>query len=225
MMTVVEEMDPGHPQSWQAAAKIAVCSIFSSVDKLLGHFAEYEESGKSRLVSSAAGVENDDFLNSVLEGLSLLDTQFEGMLNNSKWFDSDPMYWAEEWKVLGTLAAAAGIKNGNLNSVITTSGQHPEMSNFQPASAGVFESWMLREDITSTIIRKQTDYGHHNIARFGRHGILVRCHDKIARLKNLHLTRGGNAANESLSDTYVDIIGYSAIGMMWERDWFLLELE
>jgi hypothetical protein len=224
MMTVVEEMDPGHPQSWQAAAKIAVCSIFSSVDKLLEHFAEYEESGKSRLVSSAAGAENDDFLNSVLEGLSLLDTQFEGMLNNSKWFDSDPMYWAEEWKVLGTLAAAAGIKNGNLNDISPAVG-HPEIRDFQSASAGVFESWMLREDITSTIIRKQTDYGHHNIARFGRHGILVRCHDKIARLKNLHLARNGKAANESLSDTYVDIIGYSAIGMMWERDWFLLELE
>lgn len=225
MLTVVEEMDPGHPKDWQSAAKIAVCSIFNSVDNVLEHFRNFEESGDSRLVSSSGAAEKiDNSLNSVLEGLHLLDTQFEGMLNNSKWLDSDQMYWAEEWKVLGTLAAAAGIKNGNLNDLSPAPGTHPEMKNSQTASAGVFESWMLREEITSTIIRKQTDYGHHNIARFGRHGILVRCHDKIARLKNLHLERGGNAANEALCDTYVDIVGYSAIGLMWEREWFLLEL-
>jgi hypothetical protein len=53
---------------------------------------------------------------------------------------------------------------------------------------------------------------------------LVRCHDKMARLKNLQLSRGGAAQNESVADTYLDIIGYSAIGMMWERGWFLLDL-
>jgi hypothetical protein len=46
----------------------------------------------------------------------------------------------------------------------------------------------------------------------------------MARLKNLQLSRGGAAQNESVADTYLDIIGYSAIGMMWERGWFLLDL-
>ena len=223
MLTVVEEMEPGEPRSWQEAAQIVVCEIFDRVDNVEKHFKDYEESGRSRLVSSAAGVEKDDFLNIILEGLHLLDLQFEGMLNNSKWFDSDPMYWVEEWKILGTLAAACGIKSENLNQMSPAT-NHPEIENFQSSSAGFFGSWMLREDITETLIRKQRDYGHHNIARFGRQGVLVRCHDKVARLKNLQLSRGGAAQNESVADTYLDIIGYSAIGMMWERGWFLLDL-
>jgi hypothetical protein len=145
------------------------------------------------------------------------------MLNNSKWFESDQMYWAEEWKNLGSLAAAAGIKMGILTPGLNVP-EHPEIDNSASAS-GPLDDWMLREELTATLIRKQTDYGHHNIARFGRHGILVRCHDKMARLKNLHLARSGAALNESLMDTYVDIIGYSAIGMMWEREWFLLDLK
>lgn len=221
MLTVVEEMEPGQPRSWQEAAQIVVCGIFDSVDKVLKHLAEFEDSDTQRIVSSAA--EKDDYLNLVLEGLHLLDIQFEGMLNNSNWFNSDQMYWAEEWKILGSIAAAAGVKTG----ILVPSGGlggHPEIQNFTASAAGVFDSWMLREEITQTLIRKQMDYGPHNIARFGRHGILVRCHDKIARLKNLHLVRGGSTENEAISDTYVDIIGYSAIGMMWERQWFLLDL-
>lgn len=222
MLTVVEDMNPNSPRTWQEAAKIVVSGIFDSVDKVASHLGNLED--VSNLVSSSG--EKDEYLNMVLEGLNLLDTQFEGMLNNSNWFASDQMYWAEEWKILGAIAAAAGIRTGLLVPDIPARGRHPEMSiSSASVAAGGLDTWMLREDTLSTLIKKQTDYGHHNIARFGRHGILVRCHDKIARLKNLHLTRGGNAANEALSDTYVDIMGYSAIGMMWERGWFLLSLD
>jgi hypothetical protein len=113
MLTVVEEMEPGEPRSWQEAAQIVVCEIFDRVDNVEKHFKELQESGMLSQASSAAGVEKDDFLNIILEGLNILDLQFEGMLNNSKWFDSDPMYWVEEWKILGTLAAACGIKSEN----------------------------------------------------------------------------------------------------------------
>lgn len=223
MLTVVEEMNPQEPSTWQEAAQIVVSGIFDSVDKVNKHLNSYEESNRRRIISEAAGCEKDDYLEIVLEGLGLLDIQFEGMLNNSRWFESDEMYWAEEWKNFGSMAAAVGIKTGFLKPGSHVAA-HPEMSN-SASFAGPLDDWMLREEITATLIRKQTDYGHHNIARFGRHGILVRCHDKVARLKNLHLARSGSAMNESLVDTYVDIIGYSAIGMMWERGWFLLELE
>jgi hypothetical protein len=97
------------------------------------------------------------------------------------------------------------------------------MENLSASGTEVFDSWMIREQITETLIRKQHDYGHHNISRFGRHGLLVRVHDKIARLKNLML-QSAAPNNESISDTYTDIVGYSAIGIMWERGWFNLEL-
>lgn len=77
--------------------------------------------------------------------------------------------------------------------------------------------------VTATLIRKQRDYGHENIRRFGRQGLLVRCHDKVARLENL-LRSDATPSNESIEDTLLDVVGYSAIGIMWERDEFLLDL-
>lgn len=223
MLTVVEELEPDQPMTWNEAAAICVSEIFNRVDNPLAHLRKFEESGKTRIISSGGPDALEDYLHSVLEGLSMIDNHFEGMVQTMDWFDSDEMYWVEEWRNLGSLAAAVGVKNGNL---IPSRGHggHPENAISSASAAGVFDSWMLREDITGTLIKKQSDYGHHNIARFGRRGLVVRTHDKIARLKNLHLARGGQAANESLTDTYTDIIGYSAIGMMWERGWFLLDL-
>ena len=74
------------------------------------------------------------------------------------------------------------------------------------------------------ICRKQADSGHDNISRFGRIGLLVRVHDKVARLENL-LGRGVQPQNESLVDNYIDVVGYATIGMMVERDWFMLDLD
>lgn len=218
-MTVVDSLEPRQPKYWEDAAKIVICEIFNSADVILTEIPDFLETELRRMVSSS-GEKNDD-LEEVLEGLALLQTQFEGMLNNHKFFNSDGLYWVEEWEILGSLAASIGIKNGNLTLNAPAAG-HPEMS--KSASAGLFDTWMLREEITAVLIRKQVDYGPDNIKRFGRDGLLVRCHDKLARLRNLHLFRAGRAANESLTDTYLDIIGYSAIGIMWERGWFLLPL-
>lgn len=79
------------------------------------------------------------------------------------------------------------------------------------------------EDISKILVKKQRDYGHHNIARFGRAGLLVRMHDKVARLENL-LQDGKSPENESVVDNFIDVIGYASIGIMWERNWFLLPL-
>ena len=81
-------------------------------------------------------------------------------------------------------------------------------------------------ELHETLVRKQRDYGHQNIARFGRQGLLIRVHDKIARLENLMKTVSSDKPNfESIQDTVMDIAGYSTIGMMWERGRFLLPLE
>ena len=82
---------------------------------------------------------------------------------------------------------------------------------------------LTSDSVTETLIRKQRDYGHENIRRLGRTGLIIRCHDKIARLENLcgsHFEPN----NESIDDTLLDIVGYSAIGIMWERQNFLLQL-
>ena len=76
------------------------------------------------------------------------------------------------------------------------------------------------ETVLATLIRKQRDYGHENIRRFGRQGLLVRMHDKIARLENLY-SRSDKPRNESIADNLLDVVGYSAIGIMWERETFL----
>ena len=76
----------------------------------------------------------------------------------------------------------------------------------------------------SILIKKQRDYGPKNIARFGLNGIIIRTHDKVARLENL-VERRLPPENESLMDNLLDIIGYSAIAIMWCKDTFLLPLE
>jgi hypothetical protein len=80
------------------------------------------------------------------------------------------------------------------------------------------------QTLSNTLIKKQRDYGHENIARFGRQGLLIRTHDKVARLENLAKT-ARQAQNESLTDTVLDIAGYSTIGVMWEQGTFLLPLK
>lgn len=78
-------------------------------------------------------------------------------------------------------------------------------------------------EIYEILCSKQHDYGHENIAKFGRDGVLVRMHDKIARLENL-TKAGAQPKNETLRDNYIDAIGYCVIGAMWETGEFMLPL-
>ena len=90
---------------------------------------------------------------------------------------------------------------------------------------GAMNSMQISKDyLVSTLVRKQRDYGHNNIAKYGRQGLIIRVHDKIARLENL-VAKKSEAANEPIEDTVLDIAGYSAIGIMWESGTFLLPLE
>jgi hypothetical protein len=81
-------------------------------------------------------------------------------------------------------------------------------------------------EVHATLVRKQRDYGPENIRRFGRQGLMVRMHDKVARLENLlSIDGGGKPQNESIRDNLLDVVGYSAIGIMWESMEFLLPLK
>jgi hypothetical protein len=88
---------------------------------------------------------------------------------------------------------------------------------------GFFEGSGAAQRVVDVVIRKQCDYGHQNIARFGRMGLLVRLHDKVARLENL-LGTGKSPNHESIEDNILDVIGYSIVGTMWEEGSFLLDV-
>lgn len=88
-----------------------------------------------------------------------------------------------------------------------------------------FMDYLHKDDLLlKTLVRKQADYGPENIARFGTTGLVVRMHDKIARLENL-TSNLKNPWNESMIDNFMDVIGYAAVGILWETDTFLLPLE
>lgn len=75
---------------------------------------------------------------------------------------------------------------------------------------------------------KQHSYGHGNIEAFGTHGVVVRMSDKLARLKNL-LKREERSERpkiaESIQDSWDDLVGYAAIGLMLLDGTFSLDLE
>jgi hypothetical protein len=74
-----------------------------------------------------------------------------------------------------------------------------------------------------TVTKKQRDYGSENIAKFGLNGLVIRIHDKVARLENL-IKNNSNPSNESLQDTLLDIIGYSIIAIKWINGTFLFPM-
>lgn len=78
-------------------------------------------------------------------------------------------------------------------------------------------------DLHRLLCRKQHDYGHQNIDNFGMIGVAVRLCDKIARAKNLK-GRTHTVQDETIVDTYTDIIGYATIALMLDANTFNLQL-
>ena len=72
---------------------------------------------------------------------------------------------------------------------------------------------LTAEGILPMLAGKQADYGYENINRFGQDGIIVRMHDKIARLENL-AAKDADPMNEPVMDSFMDLVGYCIIGMM-----------
>ncbi len=66
---------------------------------------------------------------------------------------------------------------------------------------------------------KQQRYGAANIASFGEFGVLVRSHDKMARLANLHRT-SQEPKDETKDDTWGDLATYAIIALMCRWGWW-----
>ena len=80
------------------------------------------------------------------------------------------------------------------------------------------------EDILSELriimVRKHQDYGPFNIANApggAMNGLLVRMHDKMARLENLYYKKSDTPNYESIEDTFLDLANYAIIGLLVQR--------
>lgn len=84
--------------------------------------------------------------------------------------------------------------------------------------------YLVAQELAELVIRKQNDYGVRNILDFGELGVLIRCNDKIARLKNLILNRK-EGVSEPKNDAWDDLGGYSIVMGLLRRGWFTLPLK
>ena len=71
-------------------------------------------------------------------------------------------------------------------------------------------------DALNVLVKKQLDYGPKNIANAPGgplNGLRVRMHDKMSRINHL-VDSGATPENESLRDSFLDMLNYSAIALM-----------
>ena len=76
--------------------------------------------------------------------------------------------------------------------------------------------WDILDAAGNLLIQKHHDYGPKNISQSPGgplNGLRVRIWDKIARINNL-IDSGVDPENESLRDSFVDLLNYSAIALM-----------
>lgn len=90
------------------------------------------------------------------------------------------------------------------------------MSEFESNVAGVYV------EAEALLLRKHRDYGPTNISRApggALNGLRVRMHDKTARINHL-IDSGATPENESLRDSFIDLLNYSAIALLvLDGDW------
>ena len=72
------------------------------------------------------------------------------------------------------------------------------------------------KEISKLIRRKNQMYGDGNVDAMGIEGVILRITEKIERLKHLRKI-GLNPDEETLEDTWQDIIGFGIIGLMLQR--------
>jgi hypothetical protein len=85
--------------------------------------------------------------------------------------------------------------------------------------------WEVLDGAGNLLIKKHKDYGPTNISLSPGgplNGLRVRMHDKTARINHL-IDSGATPENESLRDSFIDLLNYSAIALMvldgkWPRD-------
>ena len=109
----------------------------------------------------------------------------------------------------------AGSANGNNNPT-------PDSDKVNQFAA---DMWDILDSAGNLLLSKHKDYGPTNISLSPGgplNGLRVRMHDKTARINHL-IDSGATPENESLRDSFIDLLNYSAIALMvldgkWPRE-------
>lgn len=91
---------------------------------------------------------------------------------------------------------------------------------FGPAPAPAhLADWLdeLVAECVAVMRERGRKYGPGNIAEWGELGVLVRLSDKMARLREMQKNVASDFLDESVEDTYIDIINYGLIALAWRR--------
>ncbi len=93
-----------------------------------------------------------------------------------------------------------------------------QIRNFEKfiRNSDVTDVWRILDAAGNLLIKKHHDYGPKNISLSPGgplNGLRVRMWDKVARINNL-IDSNVNPSNESLRDSFIDLLNYSAIAMM-----------
>lgn len=91
-----------------------------------------------------------------------------------------------------------------------------DTSNSKVDDGFISDMWSVMDRAGNLLISKHHDYGPLNIARSPGgpiNGLRVRMWDKIARINHL-VDNNSTPQNESLRDSFMDLLNYSAIAIM-----------
>ncbi len=119
----------------------------------------------------------------------------------------------------GTDFAAYGLSGVYVGQNLRNLGDKADTNTF------ITDMWKVLDDAGNLLIKKHKDYGPTNISLSPGgplNGLRVRMHDKTARINHL-IDSGATPENESLRDSFIDLLNYSAIALMvldgkWPRD-------
>lgn len=192
---------------WEDAANKVVDSIFDFIDSC-GNEHIIETIG----YTPALHIEEYEFSSSGESGVlkSLIDFYLEICANS----DREPHQLKATYECIFYIASLQAVK------IFQEKSESEDYGSIRSVN-------LDREFIANTVIKKQHDYGPNNISKFGTYGLIVRLHDKIARLENLlSSTRKGTnlVQDETIFDTLTDIVGYCTVGLLWVNDKFLLPM-
>jgi hypothetical protein len=118
--------------------------------------------------------------------------------------------------------AATGAKQtpeGFVEALVDIAADHLGEKNsaeLQGPPAAEHLDWLedLSAEVNALMRERGAKYGPGNIAQFGDYGVLVRLSDKLSRMQH---SLEHDHADESVEDTWKDVIGYGLIGLAWSR--------
>jgi hypothetical protein len=90
------------------------------------------------------------------------------------------------------------------------------MSSYELDDGFMKDMWKVLDDAGNLLLKKHKDYGPTNISNAPGgplNGLRVRMHDKIARINHL-IDSNSEPQNESLKDSFIDLLNYSVIAIM-----------